>query len=82
MTAKRSPLLQYALGACFREACTRTHNARLVFLGVVFSQYAAKPPGPIDVGRIDRAAELFHKEENRRRRIREALADWRECDGI
>jgi hypothetical protein len=73
MTAQKSMLKQFALSACYREACARVLNARMASLRIIFSQYGARPPGPVDLAVIDRAVEELQIEDNRRERILEAL---------
>ena len=73
MTAQKAILKQFALSVCYREACARVQRARMASLRIIFSQYGARPPGPVDLAVIDRAVEDLQKEDSRRERILEAL---------
>jgi len=73
MTVPTSTIKRFTLSACYREACTRVQRARMASLRIIFSQYGARPPGPVDLAVIDRAVEDLQKEDSRRERILEAL---------
>ena len=74
MPAYAMDLKYFALRACYSEACRRVCDAQLALLRSYFLHYGPHKQGPFDFSIIEQVNQGYLKEERRRERLLDALA--------